>query len=390
MSQLILADKCKDAYSELDLLLELLNKGHKLNYFCKCDYNISDLFDWNYFIRLARFHKVIPLVYQCIKLTNSIAIPCEVLTYLRQQSCRIALSNSIHTHELIKILDFCNHNQIPVIPFKGAMLAQLVYGDINQRQFCDLDICVKKKDFDKVLDLLVNTGYISPYLRKSWKSSISMRCIISFHCAIMAYEIPFGRKQQSNKCFIDLHNRISRFCNLNFDELYQRLQSLDILNRSVGALTVEDTLIIVCLHGSQDGWNKLQSICDIAYLIQGYPELDWDAVVQNSRKAHCVRRLLIGLALADNFFVICLPKKISEIISQETVLTGLVNSIIKNLSYKLTIKKSWKTKIQVFKLKIMMLEQFLDRVEFCLNFVWFYLLAKFHRKTSPDHVVLIN
>lgn len=373
---------------EFGLLIHLLNGRFQSKRFIDCSYHIPHSFDWQYFLDIIKFHKILPLVYQCIKETNSATVPEEVLSYLRKQSFVIAVNNSFHASELLKIINLFNRYQIPVIPFKGPLLAQLAYGDLNFRQFCDLDIWVKKQDYDKAITLLLDLGYLSPYLRQTWKRSIFLHGIVSFHHAFMAHELPLGRKKSGTKLFIDLHKKISKYCNLPFDELFQNLRSLTIQESQIWTFPVEESLIVMCIHGSQDGWNKLQNICDIAYLIHKNSVLDWNTLVYQSKKAYCFRRLLLGLALAQIYFGIHLPNELYNAIDQDAVLPKLIQWIINRFNQHPRTKRTLLSKYKILNLKISMLERLIDRIMYLLDFAWFFLFSKFHRITRPDHHVL--
>lgn len=387
MNQIAVADELIPAYHELDLLIDILKKRCLSNQLVEYDLYISDDFNWELFLKIASFHKVLPLVYQYFKDTNSSIIPNKVISCLRNQSCIIALKNSFHTHELLRIVDIFSQNRIPVIPFKGPCVAQQAYGDANFRQFCDLDILVRKKDFDKAITLLVELGYLSPYLRRSWKRSFLMKRVSSVHYSIMAHELPFGRNEDGKRLYIDLHKKISKYCNLPFDELFHDLHSITIQEQLIWTLSVEKSLILLCIHGSQDGWNKLQNIFDIACLIHINPGLDWELVVEQSKKAYCLRRFLLGLALVKKYFNVHLPCGIQNAIDQDTALPTLVNLIVNRLNRYPRMKKTWKSKFQDFKLKIGLLDCFVDRVMFFRDFVWFFLFSRLHRTTTPDHSI---
>lgn len=387
MNEIVVANRLISAYHELDFLIDILKNRYLSNQLFKYDLEISDDFNWDNFLGIATFYKVLPLAYQCLKDINSTLVPNRVVAYLRAQSCIIALKNSFHTHELFRVIDLFSQNQIPVIPFKGPCVAQQAYGDVNFRQFCDLDILVRKQDFNKAITLLTDLGYLSPYLRQSWKRSFLMRIASSFHYSMMAHELPLGRKEDEKRLYIDLHKQISKYCNLPFDELSQDLNPLTVQGQLIWTLSVEKSLILLCIHGSQDGWNKLQNIFDISCLIYKNPGLDWELMVKQSKKAYCLRRFLLGLALAERYFDARLPCEIKNAVYQDTALPTLVNLIINRLNGYPRMSRSWKSKYQDLKLKIVLLDRFVDRVLFFGDFVWLFLFSRLHRTTTPDYSI---
>lgn len=388
MNQLVVAGELESNCHELDFLIKLLRIRCQPNQCIEYDLKISNGFNWDIFLKVASFHKVLPLIYQCFKEVNPTIIPNKVLSYLRTQSFIVALKNSFHTHELLKINDIFGQNQIPLIPFKGPCIAQQAYSDVNFRQFCDLDILVRKQDFDKAITLLIDLGYLSPYLRQSWKRSFLMEGVSAIHYSMMAHELPLGRKECGKNLYIDLHKKISKYCHLPFDELFQDLYPITFQKHLIWTLSVEKSLILLCIHGSQDGWNKLQNICDLAYLIHVNPHLDWAVVLEQSKKAFCLRRFLLGLALAEKYFHVHLPYDIQNAIVQDTELPTCINLIVNQLNQFPKTKRTWKSKFQDLKLRIRLLDRFVDRVVFFRDFVWFFLFSKLHLTTTPDYSII--
>lgn len=119
--------------------------------------------DWHYLLRHAYRHGVIPLLYWSLQKTYPEAVPQNILRQLQFYFQIKADRNLFLTKELLLILDlFATHN-ISAIPFKGAVFAASVYGNLALREFCDLDILVYKQDFLKAKELLIRQGYQHKY-----------------------------------------------------------------------------------------------------------------------------------------------------------------------------------------------------------------------------------
>src|ERR1700681_921232 len=63
------------------------------------------------------------------------------------------------TGKLLRLLELFQAAEIPVIPLKGPVLAQILYGDPVLREFEDLDLLVRKRDVLRALQLLNAHGY---------------------------------------------------------------------------------------------------------------------------------------------------------------------------------------------------------------------------------------
>ncbi|MGR3274567.1 nucleotidyltransferase domain-containing protein [Acaryochloris marina NIES-2412] len=365
--------------AELNLLLSCLplstlSKNFKVSYLIE-EHSI----DWNYFLRLATYHKVVPQVYQCLKHSTQKNIPDFVLANLRQQSCEITLKNILHVKELKQLISLFESHEIKVIPFKGPTLAQLAYGSIYARQFCDLDLLVQRKDFDRSINLLINHSYHSSYLREEWHQSIFYRIIKNLHYTFFAHEISFGQKRKSNSVFIDLHRKISKYSPECFDNFSCRLIKTNLLEQSIRSLGPEDLLNVICIHNSQDGWIKFQAIYDVANLVHNNPTLNWSDVFKQAQDLRCRRRLLLGLALCRSYFDVDFPESINNRIREDQVISNLTDQIDQRFKANLISKRTFSMKISFQVMKMKMLESFYFKVKVFCEFVWSYFFSNFYR-----------
>ena len=98
--------------------------------------------DWNFLITTAQQHRMLPLVYRTLARIAPNAVPELPMRRLRSAIHQNARRNLFLTAELLQVIDIFRAHEIPCIPYKGPVVASLVYGDISLRQFADLDIIV--------------------------------------------------------------------------------------------------------------------------------------------------------------------------------------------------------------------------------------------------------
>lgn len=366
-------------YAELNLLLSCLPLSIHSKYFEVSKIIEKHSIDWNFFLRLAKYHKVVPQVYLCLKQSTQKHIPDFVLASLRQQSCEISLKNILHVKELKQLISLFQTHEIEVIPFKGPTLAKLAYGSIDARQFCDLDLLVRRQDFDRSITLLINHSYRSSYLREGWNQSILHRIIKNLHYKFFTHEISFGQKRKENSVFIDLHRNISKYSPECFDRLSRQLVKINLLEQSIQSLAPEDLLNVICIHNSQDGWMKFQAIYDVASLVYNNPTLNWSNVFEQARDLRCRRRLLLGLALSQSYFDIDLSESIKNMIREDQVISNLIVKIEQRFKAKPVSKRTFSMKIGFQIMKMKMLESFDLKIKVLYEFVWSYFFVNFYR-----------
>ena len=114
--------------------------------------------DWDCLIAIAHQHRVLPLVYRSLTRMNA-AVPERAINRLRATFQANVRRNLFLCSELLRIIELFRENGIASIPYKGPIVASLVYGDISLRQFADLDVIVPIPDVTKARALLVARGY---------------------------------------------------------------------------------------------------------------------------------------------------------------------------------------------------------------------------------------
>ncbi|MEO8342158.1 MAG: nucleotidyltransferase family protein, partial [Nitrospirota bacterium] len=69
----------------------------------------------------------------------------------------------------------------------------------------------------------------------------------------------------------------------------------------VRGMAPEEFLIILCLHGSKHGWERLKWVADVAELLRSQ-WINWKRVFSTAAERKCHRMLLLGLALAIGYW----------------------------------------------------------------------------------------
>lgn len=275
------------------------------------------------------------LLWESLQCVDSAVVPTSVLNKLQQHYQAYILKGMISTRELFRLLQDFETHQIPVLPYKGATLAAALYSSYALRYFSDLDILIHPDNLVAAKALLVKNGYETLQVddaqekMNTWSDS----------------ERDFLRPD--NHVAVDLHWRLTpRFFpfEMPFEELWERRQSMILLDIPVTTLSPEDLLLVLCVHGSKECWSQLKWICDIAELLRTYPHLDWQAVEARSQMLHCRRMLLLGLKLAQDLLQAQIPPSLQMAIAQDSRLPSLSQDAIKGLfSQQITIPTSWQT-----------------------------------------------
>jgi Uncharacterised nucleotidyltransferase len=276
--------------------------------------------DWDFLIKTAHQHRVLPLLYRRLTRGGFDSLPPETaMSRLRSAFQANARRNLLLTAELFRVMDTLSANGIPSIPYKGPALASMVYGDLSLRQFADLDLIVPADDVVQARALLVGRGYrpekqtTDEQLRASTQAQKDITLL-----------------HDGNGINLEIHWGITTehdpIC-IRPEWLWTNLGTCAISGRSVRTLTPEDLLLVLCVHGAKHRWERLAWLCDIAELVRSEPTLDWNRAVENAVLMGGARILFLGLSLARELLGAEPPPAVLKAIQADQVVTVLSNQV---------------------------------------------------------------
>ncbi|PWT95245.1 MAG: hypothetical protein C5B55_01555 [Blastocatellia bacterium] len=252
--------------------------------------------DWDYVVATARAHGLLPLLQK--NLANA-AVPGHVLSCLKREAVANSQSMLHLVGKQLRVYNLFQEHGIAVAIFKGALLAQMAYGEMSLRQAGDIDLLINRRDFARVRLLLESLGYeMNPQL-----TSAQLASHLSNHC-----EIQFMRDEWFT--VVDLHWDLaprSFVFGLKVDEVMSRLQFVSLAGTTVQTFGTEDLLLYQAMHGAKHLWRRLEWITSLAESLRATPEIDWDTLINRAANAHATRMLALGLRLVELFSDIKVP-----------------------------------------------------------------------------------
>lgn len=281
--------------------------------------------DWDYVIATARAHGLLPLLQKHI----SNAAPGGVLSCLKREAVANSQSMLHLVGKQLRVYKLFQEHGIPVAIFKGALLAQMAYGEMSLRQAGDIDMLISFRDFARARLLLESLGYeMTPRLTPAQLASH-----LSNHC-----EIQFMRDEWFT--VVDLHWDLaprSFVFALRANEVMSRLQSVSFAGATVKTLGAEDLLLYQAMHGAKHLWRRLEWISSLAESLRSTPEVDWDTLINRAANAHATRMLALGLRLVEQFSDVSIPDRVLAVIDRDSTMqrmaTGIRAQIFNNFGY---------------------------------------------------------
>ena len=277
--------------------------------------------DWDYLFQLARRHALIPLLYSRLSRENA-PIPPSFLAKLKSEFQANSARNTILTTELCRVIELFKQHGIDSLPYKGPALAQFAYNNLALRRFVDLDLIVRKSDVPLAHDLLLREGYSLTRTLTSAQQDLLLRT---------QHNLQFVR--DNRHVLLELHWEVAPHlfaCSVQEHELWKNLTKIDLNGHEVNALSPEDLLFSLCVHGSRHLWERLGWICDVAEIIARH-ELNWPALRRKAAQADSERIFLLGVYLAHELLQANLPADIDELCATDGRLASLAANITDQL-----------------------------------------------------------
>lgn len=283
--------------------------------------------DWKKVTRLARFHRVQPLIHQATRESCSEHVPPNVASHWHREYLGAAARNLRLAHELHEINDLLRDRGVRAIFFKGPVLAQQAYRNLGLRGSGDIDLYLQPSDFPALEEGLRERGY-HPVKAVDSDGEVDQSALR------MAGQCPFVHHEHAWS--LDVHTALmppGYSYSIDFDTLYGRSIRVGIAGSEALGFCAEDLLQILCMHGAKNRWEALKHICDVAELLRSHPDLNWDAVTSSAREISGERILFVGLRLAHDILDAPLHEDVRNVVLSDAPAAEIADSIKEYLGY---------------------------------------------------------
>jgi hypothetical protein len=274
--------------------------------------------DWARLLILAEEHGVAGHLTASLRGLEENLVPPEIRqTLVDRQRARNFFTLRL-TAELFRILDRFTSEGIGALVVKGPVLAVQAYGDPAMRTYGDVDLLVRQRDIRRATELMSAAGY-APAVPLS---------------AIDAGKIPgqYLFSKPDSKLIVELHNDLTlRYFprRLPLEGFFARQIRVRFDAHEAPALSVEDELVLICIHGAKHFWERLMWIADVAALVSRQTGIDWQRVADLARAVGAERMLHTGLRLASDLLQARLPDKVQAMVQADAVAARLAEQTCK-------------------------------------------------------------
>jgi Uncharacterised nucleotidyltransferase len=272
--------------------------------------------DWERLVQLADHHGLVPIVFR--RLSAEIdASRSPGLEALRQQDNANAHRTLWLTLELLNIHRHLQARGLEVLPYKGPVLAEALYGNVALRQFSDLDLLILSDDLPRIKAALAELGY-QPGLRLAQAAE---RDYLK-----SGYEYTFDGARGRNLLEIKWQI-LPRFYAIGFDvnDFFERAIAVTIEGQKLRTLCDPDLMLVLCVHAAKHAWKQISWLCDIVQLARSHA-LDWVALQAKAESLGVARIVSVTFLLAHKLLGTAFPAQlgvekdgVAELLAQRIV-----------------------------------------------------------------------
>jgi hypothetical protein len=224
----------------------------------------------------------------------------------RAEAMATAARNLRLAAKLVEITGRAEAARIALVPYKGAVLAEMAYGNLGLRQFVDLDFILPHRELRSAWSLLEGLGY-----RPANPALARPEAPIPGEYVFLSPE---------NDVQVEVHTELTL---RHFpappvlDPLLAAREPVVLAGRRMLTFSPEDTLTLLAVHGAKDFWAQLLWFCDIAYLIKT-PDFDWERALACADRMGCRRMVNVALLLASGTLGVALPDNVARAAAADT------------------------------------------------------------------------
>jgi Uncharacterised nucleotidyltransferase len=262
---------------------------------------------WPHLVALAEDHGVLPLMTRRLDDVDESFVPSDVRRKLRELSRARILFDLRMLSEMYRILGCFEAKNVEALLTKGPVLAVRCYGDSGMRQYTDLDFVLRDADVARATQAMIELGY---------EPKVPMAAI---HTKKAAGEYAFFHG--STKLLVELHTeRTFRYHPkpLSIDRVFKRQARLHFGDEDIPALSLEDELVLICIHGAKHFWERLLWIADVAALVSRQ-SIDWGRAIAAAGEVNAERMWRMGLLLSTKVAGAALPDHVVDEINSDAV-----------------------------------------------------------------------
>lgn len=267
--------------------------------------------NWDYVLENALKNGTSSLLYRNLgKINDDGAVPGWVIKKLKDVYFDITAKNIVLLEELGKVLKKFDEDKISVIMLKGAALLENIYQDIGLRPMDDIDILIRKEQFQEIDKCLRELGYFSP---DNWSDYMDISPSQYLN------SILYIKGQGKISIILHLHWHIINtivpvysYGTIDMDRFWKEARQVTIAGVKSLVMAPHHLLIHLSEHILKHSYDRSILFCDIFEVINCYSNngLDWELLIQDTVEFNLNKPVYYGLYFTSKFLDAEIPESV--------------------------------------------------------------------------------
>jgi hypothetical protein len=260
---------------------------------------------WQVLLELAEAHGVLLLLDQAFR-ERHVHTPDFFATAVRKHLDVVARFAA----ELEELLKQLAKEGIEVLPLKGPVLAEALYGNVTMRSCDDLDLLVRREDFPRAGQLLLDLGL-----------------------AARTAGDDYHRKFLREGVLVELHYGVAspRSFPFDLDGVWDRARSEQFRDQPMRVMSDGDLVLFLCLHGLKHGFSRLIWISDLARALESVRNDGAQELAKHAQRQGLEQALLIGCQIVREVLPQQLPSEMEALLAESPQAAERAQHAVKRL-----------------------------------------------------------
>lgn len=280
---------------------------------------LTESIDWARLVEISLDHGVTALAFRRLIDHHAAQVPDEIRAAALAFRAGSEAQARRGMRDLFIILDRLAAVGIEAVPFKGPILALLLYGDLSLRPFRDIDFLIRDRDMMPALGLVTALGYLPRERLRPIEAAAQRR----YAGEVILFRGEADLPVEPHWAFAPRTMAVP----IDYDGLWRRVRPMRLEGRDMLALDPVDLFLSLAIHGAKEHWSRLKWLCDLAELVRCQPDLDWCELLARARGQGCLRIVLLGLDLAGSVFGARVPPEVAARIAADRMTGRLAAGI---------------------------------------------------------------
>lgn len=260
--------------------------------------------DWEAVYATAYLHGVAPLIYYNLRKISveSLDVPLELANRFRQTLMENILFKERLGTNVAKAVSVFKKDCIDVMLVKGIALDSLVYEQPWYTAAHDVDLVIRRKRSE------VSDEEFKDYMVAMHRTSVEYD-YFEHHDVTMNHTLP-----------------------VDFERIWDDATTINFRGQNVFVMCPEDFLASVCINSCRKRYFRLKALCDIAEIVNAYPDLNWTKFVTRVRLYDC-RDIVYTALLVTTMTLGCdLPNGLLDSLATSSIRARVIRWISRRMA----------------------------------------------------------